>query len=455
MKDERFRIGQSGRPEKEEKKEGEVVANDEFQRKEIKRRQFLEWLALSALGLGDIGWINDPDNPAPVSTPVPARTKTPTNTIVPRPSAIPERAYQQTAVTISTEEEEILTKYLVPENRLPIDTFHQGLNVGWVVAPDGGIVLSGWPLDEFIRSGAGEVRIEFMLGPSGVWDAGSLDPYREVIKTLGDRGIRVIGLLDYSSMWGDKAARNVNSAEVNGGDGRNEYITRFVEKAVAPVVAWFGPQLAGLQIWNEQNMLPEHPYAIYPSCYAQLLSATHDEVKRVCPGLPVLTGGFFANDGNDGVDWFKKLHKVGEKYAGWRLSIPYDGVGYHPYIDPGVVTTEAKLYRWLLAMRVAMNRYAGGYKRPIVITEAGWQSHLWGQNLRSEAVQAENVGQLYRFGRNYRTALNLGPIHWFNLYDWSSNPDDGRWGLLASEMKSYSGDSRKLSWYAYRLYAST
>lgn len=311
----------------------------------------------------------------------------------------------------------------------PIE-YKAGLNPGWVIGNEGNLLFTDQVAERYKELGAKVVRAEFRV--LGEWNDWTLGLYENFFNVAQAHGLEVLGLVDYSS-WAPEASYvdwNRNSAEWERGDGKNDYMTALVDRALDPILRRFGSRMMGVQIWNEQNIpamkdskgRPVGSWYLDYSVYAQLLRASYDKIKGIGIesgfDIPLVLGGLLTRDSEWGSSYLNQLHYTGNSKAGWKQGVPYDHVGQHPYVDTRKQTTEYKLYQKVYNLRAAMNNWSGGYKRGIWLTEAGWQSSDLSTDIEAgKKTQAKNLEILYKFMKKYRQSLKLGSGVWFSYGD--------------------------------------
>jgi hypothetical protein len=93
------------------------------------------------------------------------------------------------------------------------------------------------------------------------------------------------------------------------------------------------PDAVGIEVWNEENILPEWLPGPDPVRYAQLLKGAYTAVKSVAPSMPVISGGLMAATASGGwatadSTFLSGIYKtIGTGYM--------DGIGTHPYLYAG------------------------------------------------------------------------------------------------------------------------
>ncbi len=134
------------------------------------------------------------------------------------------------------------------------------------------------------------------------------------------------------------------------------------------------PDVAGVEVWNEPNIVPMWPPRPDPTRFASLLDAAHDAVESTDPDLPVISGGLFASDRSGGYGLADTTFLQAVLAAGAGDSI--DAIGVHPYPRLGGVAGLPPRYdlrgmqQTIERMRIVRDA-AGLSELPFWITEMG------------------------------------------------------------------------------------
>lgn len=308
----------------------------------------------------------------------------------------------------------------------------KGIQDGWAINDKCGVDFTEEVATHIVESGAKYVRINFRLSPLfpdwetavEVTDTGdpcnrtALSLYDEIMVTVDrvdpDRQLTIIGLLSNESWHGSQSEWQANSAEREGGSGRNPYLEEFVQSADllidhfredGRILIW--------EIWNEPNAYtgydPETGYIgssfIYPSNFAWLLRLVYPYCADA--GVQCISGGVFGHDlvgldvmidgqrvtkkGNpvrpqyrvesqadsrdrrpipdpaepglddlSGATYLRDTYAAGSASAEWPEikaefgTNPMDGFGQHIYVDQNVTmggTSESKILDYLSSLR--------------------------------------------------------------------------------------------------------
>ncbi len=166
------------------------------------------------------------------------------------------------------------------------------------------------------------------------------------------------------------------------------------------------------QIWNEPNFTYYWPTRPFAPSYVALVKAAHTAIKRADPGAQVALAGM----PNDAWDYLQKIYDV--PHAGRY----FDVVAVHPY-----TVLPSNVILFLQKMRAVMSRN-GDARKPLVVTEMGWNSsvgHKPSDNFccqSTAARQAAKVKAVLPLLAQYRAALRLQAFYY---YTWASHGTNG------------------------------
>jgi len=243
-------------------------------------------------------------------------------------------------------------------------------------------------LDRAHSLGARVVRTEFswaLLEPSsaGQHDAGYVSKMDALVAGAGARGMKVLPTVWQTPCWDTTAPPSAgacpNAATV-------AYAPRD-DAGYAEAVSWmaarYASSLAGIEIWNEPDLIG----GVYwrapdvAGAYASLLEAAYPAVKRAAPAVPVLGGSLIGGNGA----FLRALYARGIKGF-------YDGLAIHHYdlVLAAIRTTHAIML-------------AAGDHAPLWLTEFGLSTCLparrsgaTGQTCVSPGQQARGIDDVMR-----------------------------------------------------------
>jgi uncharacterized protein (TIGR03382 family) len=251
-------------------------------------------------------------------------------------------------------------------------------------------------------AGIGGFRMGFRIDGHAAWDLALFDQYDALLANAKSHGLDVLGILLYESTPPSAGGQ----AKWNSGydsSGMSSYVQTFADTAKI-LMTRYGDQIKNWEIWNEPNAWTNPSYQsdpanaggtyLVPIVYAKMLAETYVQNATIIKskGLHLVTGGLFAHDIGGGFSpgdtYAQEVYSNGvwdwmEANEGRRY--PWDGFGYHVYIDQGGATTNAHITKYIDAIQAAKVN-ATDYV-PLWITEFGWQAPM---NM-SLAEQASNV----------------------------------------------------------------
>lgn len=310
-------------------------------------------------------------------------------------------------------------------------------------------------------SGATWLRVAVNWGsvePANTPPSGYLWAYADqplaAAERSGGSGVRVIGTIETAPTWarydGFKPDGPLNAA---GLVGFKEFVGALVERydgdgymdaPGSPIVDYW-------EFYNEPDRRLDSTdgrWGQHPAEYAAMLKAVYPVVKSHNPDAKVVFGGiaydFFIDQGGPFVRSF--LDEVLKAGAGSYFDI----FNFHTYpafavnwLPPGTANGGSGLYEKTVHLRQKLVSY--GLNKPIIITEAGWQSNDTPGQAGSEEIQARYVAQLFV----QSLAADLDVMIWWMLHD--PGEGSGDYGLVTRDTMPY----RKLSFTAYQATVNT
>lgn len=265
----------------------------------------------------------------------------------------------------------------------------------------------------------------------------------------GGSGVRVIGTIETAPTWARydsfKPDGPLNSA---GMEGFKEFVGAIVERydgdgyqdaPGSPIVDYW-------ELYNEPDRRLDSTdgrWGQHPAEYAAMLAAAYPIIKSHNPDARVVFGGiaydFFTDQGGPFVRSFldEVLKAGGGNY--------FDIFNFHTYpafaanwLPAGTANGGSGLYEKTQHLRQKLQSY--GLNKPIIVTEAGWQSNTTPGSPGSEEIQSRYVAQLFI----QSLAADLDVMIWWMLYD--PGEGTGEYGLVNRDTVPY----RKLSFTAYQ-----
>jgi len=243
--------------------------------------------------------------------------------------------------------------------------------------------------------GAEWAREEFnwqTLNPRrGRYDLANAD---QAVATYRRNGVKVLGMIAYSSLWGSshpEAGTDAQFYKPNINDWKN-YVGMLVRRYGSYVKDW--------EIWNEPNAFWKPSPS--PEEYREVLIAAYDTIKSIDPSARVGSGGTTYIDG----DYISRFLSDG----GWEH---LDAISIHYYPGVGPESDPNNKLRDELSKLVYNIMIPRGGGKEIWITEMGWQSGTIGQEAQGEVISRAVILA--------RTINEVGKIMVYNLRDEKGN----------------------------------
>lgn len=282
-------------------------------------------------------------------------------------------------------------------------------------------------------TGVGWVRLNFVRGPWGsVEDPGWEQTFRQIVNGFRSRGLKIYGLINYEAL--DAADIDQMRTPPPEGAFNHPWIDRYVE-TFASIVRRFHNDVAAWESFNEPDDWHEakedwpHKNLVHPGWFAIILQRVYNKVKfdlgleqAVLVSGPVQ--GLHINN-NAGAEYLRRTYQEGKRRLNWGKfgnPFPFDGVGYHLYIEEGAKEWEqqkqlvpAKYHDYLQGIKRVIESEEGKEKRkPLYISEAGWHSNGDQDEFQSRNVEL-GLGLLLK---DPQVALAV----WFCTQDFDESP---------------------------------
>lgn len=270
---------------------------------------------------------------------------------------------------------------------------------GPTITPYGGFVLSYDDVQGYLHTKCQIMRTEYTM-PSlyipKVWDTSLLGNYSRLLEYFRSRGIITLGLLASSLVPGAKQEQ-WNGTEEDWVKFRDAYIVHVTK------IVQGSPRVSAWEVWNEPNSYTNRLASqggkkvggtyIPAERYAELLHAVVPILRQYTPHAMITTGGLLCHtlhgelsDGSAGTDYLDAVYRY---YRDKKLSIDFDAVGFHPYIDQGGNFNQAHFLSQFSRYNNILQKH-NDKDRYLWITEFGWAV-----NQVSESVQAANITALF------------------------------------------------------------
>lgn len=249
------------------------------------------------------------------------------------------------------------------------------------------------------HAGIGGLRMGFRIDTQTTWDQALFDQYDAYLAVAKEHGLDVMGIVLYESTTGTQADWNSGYDST----GMSPYVQTFVDTAKL-LMDRYGDQIKDWEIWNEPNAWTNSNYQndptnaggtyILPLVYSKMLAEVYVQANATITskGLHLIAGGLFAHDiggsFSPATDYAQQVYEDGPwdwMQANYGRRYPWDGFGYHIYIDQGGATTSAHILQYVDAIQALKVQESDDV--PLWITEFGWQSPM----PLSDVQQAANL----------------------------------------------------------------
>jgi hypothetical protein len=276
------------------------------------------------------------------------------------------------------------------------------------VSPVGGQVASGVQTRE---SAVAEVDSAADFGATGIRVTADLSwlcptrrcatgPLEPLVQRAGELGLRVYLHVNSTPSWIDERGTWYGPT----GDGADEWAGLF-----AQLVARFGTEIEGYEVWNEPNVVEAWEQGPDPGEYADLLKAVWTAVQQVDPDVQLIGGVLSNND----LGYMHALSQaLAERGGNAENGFYYDQLGVHPYAgeqgagyDPRVVSGQhdvetqfgAKDMTFLGLDRLRAQVHEDeGIWRDVVIGEFGYDTTPGNWYYVAEPERAEYLSEALR-----------------------------------------------------------
>jgi hypothetical protein len=273
-------------------------------------------------------------------------------------------------------------------------------------------------LDGIAATGAKWLRVDVYWGiverRHGTFD---WDVPDRIVEAARAHGLSVLGVLLTTPRWARPAGTSDKHPPTHPG--------AFATFARAAANHYRGT-VAAFEIWNEPNIDMFWRPRPDAAAYTELLRPAYEAIKRVSPGVPVLTGGLSpAPDADDGSAIAPVTFLEGIYASGGGGS--FDVVGHHPSNYPYMPGRREQIYNHNAFAGVTprlhevMVEHGDGAKR-IWATEMGAPTpfELYGHKMTPKYLAAY-ITEAFRAWRQWTWT---GPLFWYSFRDAGTDPSD-------------------------------
>ncbi len=291
--------------------------------------------------------------------------------------------------------------------------------------PESGIQLSTSVANDIDYLNPSMLRVEF-IGEGDATNSIRYPAYDYLADTAGERGIPLLGLIDYASIdwesrdeWATQEFRDRFTTRVQ------EIVTHFHDRQY-PIKHW--------EIWNEPDIaLPEFNVRIDPEPYAKLLIQSYDAIKAIDPDATVVFGGISPKGFEYAENYLEDVYQTQDMadYFQGNGHYPFDVVAAHPYPEvftnpnPGLATVLNN------EIKAVMNDFGDSDKK-VWLTEMGWSSYYV-----SEQAQAFYLRESFELVDTLTDPENPNDPPYVEKYFWFYYKDFSavdKWGLYTQDL---------------------
>lgn len=245
--------------------------------------------------------------------------------------------------------------------------------------------------------------------------------YDYVVREAGERGLEVLGLIDYSSIkW---STRDEWSTE----DFRDRFALRVQE--IVTHYSQFEYPIRHWEIWNEQDIeVPNFDVRIEPEPYGLLLARAYDAIKAIDSRATVVLGGISPKGLYYGENYLEDLYATNsiQNYRTANGHYPFDVVAVHPYPETFSNPNPALGNILESLVKDVMNANGDRHKK-VWLTEMGWSSFFVTEQQQASYMESSFHLVDDLIDPNYPAdPPYVEKYFWFQYVDFS-NVD--RWGL--------------------------
>ena len=236
-----------------------------------------------------------------------------------------------------------------------------------------------------------------------------------IVDAARSRGLKVLGILDYSPTWARPRGTDDHYPPSNPADYSNFARAAVQQYAPRGVHDW--------EIWNEPNLSQFWKPRPNPSVYASLLAAAYPVIKSTDPDATVVTGGLSpARDATDGSEIAPVTFLEGVYGAGGGGH--FDAVGHHPSNYPNMpLEPQPDDYN--------KNAFAGvtPVLHETMQAHGDGEKKIWGTEMGAPTpYNGMTVDYLAAYIREAYQAWGswsfTGPLIWYAYRDAGTNPSD-------------------------------
>lgn len=306
------------------------------------------------------------------------------------------------------------------------------------------------------QTGVGWVRLNFILGQKWtsptdehriyLWWGTWAEVYRHLIDGFRREGLKIYALIGYEAVH-EELQNELRMPPEDGAAALSHWwIDQYVNNFVA-ILRLFRDDLEVVESFNE----PDDWHGIrgnwiHPEWFAILLQRIYERVhydpeinhiKLVSGPLQGLT-----TNQNGAADYLARTYAAGQARFGWGAErpFPFDGVGYHIYVEQGFTTNRSaqdsaiqRTYgNYIRQIQAVIQQYENQAK-PLYISEMGWFTNGDDQDLHEEFQAANIVTALELLLHDPEIAPQIAFVSHFCTQDFDGDLANKFFGLYRRE----------------------
>ena len=238
------------------------------------------------------------------------------------------------------------------------------------------------------------------------------ETYQAIVSRLRGHSLSLYGLVGAEAMAADPGDRF--RLPPQDCDVQDAWLDAYVANFVA-IAEMFHADFRAFELFNEPDDWhgQSRPW-IHPGWFAIMLQRVYTAVRERphLDGIKVISGPLEGLEvsNNGAVAYLRETYRAGKRFYGWGQPgrpFPFDGVGYHLYVQQGYTAdplaheraVRAVFTRYLDQMH-ALIRAEEGRDKPLYVSEAGWNSDPDPKLAQArETFQAQRAARWPRYPR--------------------------------------------------------
>ncbi|HET8548489.1 MAG TPA: hypothetical protein VFL57_10815 [Bryobacteraceae bacterium] len=228
------------------------------------------------------------------------------------------------------------------------------------------------------------------------------------------QGLEPMLILDYGNPFYDKGDKPLSPEAIEGFVRYSEF-----------VVTHFRGKVKHYEVWNEWDIGIGGTTPGTAEDYVRLLAAVYPRIKKVDPSIIVYGGAMTPGGIRNG--WMERMLK-----AGALNSLDQVSIHTYNYSNSGRERTPEAWASWMKDIEALIDKYRGGKKYPLVVTEMGWPTQI-DRRGTPPSVSADYLARMYLLGR---TIPAMRGIWWYDFQDdgWQASYNENNFGLVRPDL---------------------